>query len=632
MNTPRLPTAVRGQTIACLVVLTSIGQVCLAQSGARIEFVDFRVEPAEVRLGDSFVIHARAVATGVELGSFILRTADEVDKDDTIPGFPLYSSDKYYMVDGGRYFLMDNGKLDENPEDGAVAIRIQTRGWTEGVRTFALFASRRPFEGRFIAARHDFAVIVEDDLVVIEKLGPAAAGGSRVITRFEIGPTTIDPGEPVTISLDVRPGAARQIELTDPYYIAPQDTLPGFRYVEDKKKSLYEPPGILLEAKAKGTRKSASPSIVFTIDTADWPPGVHHLALNLLGRSGKPVDYRNFAVKVTGPADRLDVTVDQSYNFAPGTHFGRFIKLSDGTLLSEDKRSTDGGRTWLEQTGGFGVGGQQLADGRVLGMAYRCLPVEGKEGQYTVERFLSIDEGRSFEKTEAAVLVPEATAAMGHGPHVGPLFMRSIVERPDGSLVALMAGWFKSDKTPCPYGRGRPYSRTYVCESDADGRTWRYLTTIGYDRIGSEGYNEGSMRRLPGGELLAVMRTGSEKDPACHDNPIMWSTSRDEGRTWSDPRRTGVEGAYPALAALDDGLVVMSFGRPGAMIVFSADNGRTWTDPNVIDATPYSGYTDVVQTGPGELLLGFGTRDYLDAKTGYRQDQLRMARVRYRRK
>ena len=622
----------RPHTIASLLALICMGQTCPAQGTPRIELLGFRVEPAEVRLGESFVVRARAVATGVELGSFILRTADEVDKDDTIPGFPLYSSGKYYMAEDGRYFLMDNGKLDENPEDGAVAMRIETKGWTEGVRTFALFASRRPFQGQFIAARHDFAVIVEGDRVAVEDLGPAAAGVSRVITGFDVRPMMIGPGEPLTVSLDVRSGAVRQLELTNPYYIAPQEALPGFRYVDDKKKSFYEPPTVSMGDNAERTAKSATQNFVLKIDTADWPPGVHHLALNLLGRSGKPVDYRNFAVKVAGPADRLDVTVDESYYFAPGTHFGRFIKLSDGTLLSEDKRSTDGGRTWGGATGGFGVGGQQLADGRVLGMAYRCLPVEGKEGHYTVEHFLSTDGGQNFEKSEAAVLVPEATAAMGHGPHVGPLFMRSVVERPDGSLVALMAGWFKSDKTPCPYGRGRPYSRTYVCESDASGRSWRYLTTIGYDRIGSEGYNEGSIRRLPGGELLAVMRTGSEKDPACHDNPIMWSASCDEGGTWSEPKRTGAEGAYPALAVLDDGLVVMSYGRPGAMIVFSADGGRTWTDPNVIDATPYSGYTDVVQTAPGELLVGFGTRDYLDPKTGYRQNQLRLARVRYRSK
>jgi hypothetical protein len=209
--------------------------------------------------------------------------------------------------------------------------------------------------------------------------------------------------------------------------------------------------------------------------------------------------------------------------------------------------------------------------------------------------------------------------------------MRSMVQRQDGSLVALMAGWFKSDTAPCPYGRGRPYSRTYVGESADGGQTWRYLTTIGYDQIGSEGYNEGSMRRLPNGEWLAVMRTGNNRDFKCQDNPIMWSVSKDEGRTWTKPQRTGLEGAFPSLAVLCDGLLAIGHGRPGAMLAFSADGGRTWTDRTCVDATPYSGYTDVVEVAPGELLFGFGARDFLDPRTGARSNELRLARVRYRR-
>ena len=173
-------------------------------------------------------------------------------------------------------------------------------------------------------------------------------------------------------------------------------------------------------------------------------------------------------------------------------------------------------------------------------MEYSCLPIEGREGWYAVSGFVSTDSGQSFNKREVMVHVPEAKAAMGHAAHRGPLFMRSIVERVDGTLLALMAGWFKSDVALCPYGHGRPYSRGYVCESSDGGRTWEYLTTISSEQIGSEGCNEGSMRRLPSGEILAVLRTGNETDPQHHDNPIMWSVSRDEGRTWSPPRRTGV--------------------------------------------------------------------------------------------
>jgi len=612
---------------ACLL---SSGAVYATPTAPRIEWKEFRVEPTTLRLGEPFVIHARAVATGVKVGSFLLRTADEVRKDQTIPGLPLYSHGKYYVTQEGKYFLTDNGPLDRDPQPNGFALEVSTQGWKPGAYYFAFFASCRPASGPFVAARHDFAVLVEGDRVVVEDLGASALGRSRAIAAFDVSPTEIEPGEPVTLSLQTGTAAIRGIEVISPYHVAIDETLGGFSYVADEKKSHFGPPGSRVIADNGALdRDRAEGKLVLEIDTHGWPAGAHHLLVNVIGLADRPLDDRSFAVKVVGPGDRLKVTVEPSCDFAPGTHFGKFLPLCDGSLLCADQRSIDGGRTWHAGTGGFGAGGVQRDDGTVLGLQYRCLPEEGEEGWYRVERSVSADGGRSFEKTQARVFVAQAKAAMGHGPHVGPLFMRSIVPRADGSLVGLFAGWFHGDDTPCPYGRGRPYSRSYTCESSDGGRTWRYLATIGYAELGSEGYNEGTMRRLPDGTLLAVLRTGNERDLACQDNPIMWTTSRDDGRTWSPPQRTGVEGAYPGLAVLRDGLVVMSYGRPGAMLVFSADGGHTWTDPTVVDATPYSGYTDVVQIGPGELLVGFGARDYLDPKTGTRASRLRLARVRY---
>ena len=601
-------------------------------AGARIELAEFRIEPLELPLGQSFTIHARATATGVKLGSFILRTADDVRKEDTIPGFPLYANGRYYVAEDGRYFLFDNGKLDGDPREQAFAIGISTKRWKDGTYAFAFFASCRPATGPFVAARHDFVVTVDGDRVCIEDLGSTSLRISRAIAAFKVEPTTIEAGEAVRIAMRGRLGAMARVQLADPFHIAEEDVLPGFEYDAAKKKSYYPTASQGVSDNDELDRDRAEGSIALELDTRDWPPGVHHLRLDAMGRAGKTVDYRTFAIKVRRPDDVLEVTVEDSWFFAEGTHFGRFAKSRDGTLLCENKRSTDGGRTWQGANDGFGAGAETLSDGRILGIDYRCLPVEGQQGWYTVQRSLSHDGGRSFQKTQARVNVPEAKAAMGHALHLGPLFMRSIVVRDNGSLVGLFGGWFKSDIALCPYGRGRPYSRTYVCESDDDGLNWNYVTTIGYDQIGSEGYNEGSMRRLPDGRLLAVMRTGNERDPGCQDNPIMWSDSRDDGRTWSQPCRTGLEGAYPSLAVLSDGQVVMSYGRPGAMIAFSRDGGRTWADLTAVDTTPYSGYTDVVEIGPGKLLVGYGAKEYLLTETGVRENQLRLAAVRYRRK
>ncbi len=598
-------------------------------AGPEIRLDEFSIQPTSLSLGEAFTVRAKASARGIRLGSFLLRTADEVRREATIPGLPLYSNGKYYVEESGTYFLRDNGPLDQDPASGAFTMKVDTAGWREGDYTFAFFASSRPAEGPFVIARNDFAVSVRGNRVIIEDLGPANAHRSRKILAFSVQPTRITQGGPVTICLET--SDVQGIQLTDSCYIAARETLPGFQYDSDKKKSFYgRPSSEPIEDNGEYDRNSAPGKISLEIDTNGWPPGTRHFLLNAIGLAGSAVDYRSLAIQVVGPGDQFLVTVEPSRPFASGTHFNRFLKLPDGTLLSEGKLSHDGGRSWQDGAGRFGVGGEVLTDGRVLGLDYRCLPVKDREGWYAAARWFSEDRGKTFQPGEALFHVPQAKAAMGHGPHVGPLFMRSIVERRDGSLVALMAGWFKSDTALCPYGRGRPYSRTYVCESADGGKTWSYLTTIGYDQIGSEGYNEGSMKRLPGGELLAVLRTGNERDLGCQDNPIMAGISRDEGRTWSPPERTGVEGAFPSLAVLSDGVVVMSYGRPGAMLVFSRDGGRTWTDPTAVDTTAYSGYTDVVEIGPRELLVGFGAAAYLDPATGVRDDQLRLATVRYR--
>ena len=601
-----------------------------ASAQPQIRLTHFQIEPLELAVGQAFTVSACAETSGVSLGSFLLRTADDVRKQDTIPGFPLYTNGRYYLAEKGRYFLRDNGQLDRDPAERAFSISLTTEGWREGTYRFAFFASCRPSSGPFVAARHDFSVTVKDGRVKIEVLGATSLAAEPAISEFCVEPELVLPGQTVQISLKLDTSRVAGLQLVDPFYIPADEALPGFRYDAKTKKSFY--PTEAADAADNGLLDAdpAVGKVSLELNTNAWPSGGHHLQLDAISPSGRSVDYRNFAVTVRDPRDQLEITVQDSWPLGEGTHFGRFVRLRDGTLFCGDRYSDDNGRTWQGTTGGFGVGAEQLGDGRVLGFDYRCLPIEDESGWYTLERSLAAVGEREFQKSTARVFVSDATAAMGHGPHVGPLFMRSLVERNDGSLVGLFAGWFTSDTALCPYGRGRPYSRTYVCESSDEGITWKYLTTIGYDQIGSEGYNEGSMRRLANGRLLAVIRTGNERDFACQDNPIMWSESRDEGRTWSPPQRTGLEGAYPSLAVLSDGHLVISYGRPGAMLAFSADDGRTWTDHTVVDATPYSGYTDVVEIAPGHLLVGFGARVYLNPATGTRANQLRLANVRVR--
>jgi hypothetical protein len=387
--------------------------------------------------------------------------------------------------------------------------------------------------------------------------------------------------------------------------------------------------------------------MTITLSTRGWKPWLYcfRLVLPVSGEEAttpldyvltqniapafEPLDARNLALKVPAPDDRLAVEVSDSWGIAEGTHAQRMCRTTGGLILHGDRYSEDEGATW-RQRNGRSSGWCELRSRKIIGIAGAPQPVDGREGWYETELIESDDEGRTTTARPALFHVPQAKAAMGHARHSGPLYMGSIVERDDGSLLALMAGWFKGDDEICPYGHGRPYSRTYVCESFDGGGEWSYLATIGYDRIGSEGYNEGTFRRLPDGDLLVVMRTGSMVSDITQDNPIMMSRSEDGGRTWAKPWRTGANGAYPNLLVLSDGMLALSSGRPGAFIMFSNDRGATWADRCVVDATPYSGYTSMVELAPRTILCAYGAKNYIDPESGETSNVIRLVRITYR--
>ena len=508
------------------------------------------------------------------------------------------------------------------------AFRVDTQGWPQGKYDLVLFAHNRPGEGQHIKDQRLFSVVVEADGVRVTDVGAPAE------TRFtECGmtPSAVEAGGVAILRVAWKGPGAAGIEVRQPYYVRPEQSPPPFTCDGEHVSRVLDEGKGLVRDNGSLDLDEAPCVMALRFDTHGWPPGLYCLEITLPNGTGTP-DLRHAVLNVRSPEDHLDVQVSPSWPMMPGTHADRMTRLANGMLVHTTHYSIDGGETWqARSTGTVGSGAVQLRDGRVLGMDYRKLPIEGREGWYTGQRYESTDGGETVQgPLETLFCVPQAKAARGHALHPGPLYMRSIVERPDGSLVALMAGWFKGDDTPCPHSPERPYSRTYTCESSDGGQTWRYLSTIGYDQIGSEGYNEGAMERLPDGCLIAALRTGNMRDRNCQDNPIMISMSNDGGATWSEPRRTGMHGAFPDLAVLSDGMIALSYGRPGANVAFSGDGGVTWTDTTSVDPTPYSGYTSICEVGPGEILMAFGTKARVDPHTGELSDGIRVARIRYR--
>jgi hypothetical protein len=99
------------------------------------------------------------------------------------------------------------------------------------------------------------------------------------------------------------------------------------------------------------------------------------------------------------------------------------------------------------------------------------------------------------------------------------------------------------------------------------------------------------------------MRVGSNK-------PLYQSHSADNGRTWSEPivlPGPEPELAYsvlPALRALPDGKLVLSYGRPDTRMLLSKDgSGRNWTSfANTYEGTT-TGYTGLAVGGDNRLFL-----------------------------
>ena len=615
-----------------------------SKSRPEIRLTSFNLSHETLSVGEFFDVHVTAEAEGdVVIGSYVFRISHPVRKSEVLPGFDLYVNSRAYMSDRGSYNLMDNGERDLDPKAGAFGIRVDTLGWPEGIHYLTIFAHNRPHAGRHIVDYHNFSATVEGGEVILKDLGGKDAQPISAFESFSVKPEVLDPGGAFEIHIKAVGSALPVWSLHHPYTIPADETLPGFEFNEDRKQAYYGRGGVLVDNGPDDLDPEAGVLRV-KVDTTGWPAGVHNFTMETVedqtgagpyGRS--PKDYRDFAVKVREPKDDLKITVEPDRYFGKGTHFNTSFVLSNNRIISGSRYSDDKGHTWESYENNsleFGTTHAQtammsheFADGTAIGLAYRTLPREGDKGIFIGKLYETRDGGKSIQGPfDAVFYVPRAVGSKGHAYHPGPLYMRSIVETKDGALLALMCGWFDTDTKESPV-KGQNYRRSFVCRSTDAGHTWEYYSTIAYKpNWGSEGWNEGALRRLPNGDLIAAVRSGSDS-AVWKDNPLCLFFSSDEGQTWSPPHRCGIDGVYPSLVVMSNGILACSYGRPGAKIMFSKDNGKTWTDHTSIHPERYSGYTWIVEVSPGELLYGFGLRNGLDPETGERRDMLRLTNI-----
>lgn len=300
----------------------------------------------------------------------------------------------------------------------------------------------------------------------------------------------------------------------------------------------------------------------------------------------------------------LAIQVGKTISILPNQTYTSLFKLADGSLVVGNRRSHDGGKHWTEGAA-IHTGAYQFPDGEVVQLGFTTRG-DARPGYFrsTLARFKNAAAVPVQE--EALFRIPEATGGTGdNGEHFeGPCADHAIVPIHDGSLLAALYGYFKSDTVLCPTfpAEWKLYKyRTFVARSTDRGKTWQYLSTVAYDpSVGLESFCEPDLLRLPNGEILCFMRTGGSGGKY---TPLYLSRSRDDGKHWSKPKPIADRGVWPNACRMHSGILACTYGRPGNWLCFSTDGGVKWQGHFCFYEGQTSSYNTVEEVAPDTLLV-----------------------------
>ena len=243
-------------------------------------------------------------------------------------------------------------------------------------------------------------------------------------------------------------------------------------------------------------------------------------------------------------------------------------------------QSRDRGRTWLPWMGmlvelllrQFFV--TCLKDGSLI--SYRCRMARLRQSssdtlEATAIILRSQDEGATWTRHDVPVsnlpfsLDSQLISLWGH-----------VVERPDGRLL-----W------PTYSREGNTISG--IVQSTDGGHNFEWLANVCKDNTVGE-RREPGLVRLPSGELLALIRCGTQLS-----RPIVEVQSSDGGLTWNSPHKLSLSGVCPQVLLLKNGVLVYSYGtRSYVHIMASWDGtGGQWSKPLVLYGGQTSGYSNL---------------------------------------
>ena len=193
--------------------------------------------------------------------------------------------------------------------------------------------------------------------------------------------------------------------------------------------------------------------------------------------------------------------------------------------------------------------------GRREAKGYEVRPVNpgtvAYAGAVTVSR--SADGGKTWERLR--VDMPAHRLVMPYG---------NWVTTPSGMRMHPVYGLFGKDQL----------RSAGVIRSTDEGKTWRFVWLA--RAAGKQGYSETVATACPDGRTIALHRP----DPEAPIRHLYQTESSDDGRTWSTPHDTGMDGYPPDLLWLKNGHLLCTYGlrydSMGIRATLSMDQGRTW--------------------------------------------------------
>lgn len=310
------------------------------------------------------------------------------------------------------------------------------------------------------------------------------------------------------------------------------------------------------------------------------------------------------------PPFKIDISKDGKERQFPFVYKFRnniFISYSehhDAVIASPEDAliiSRDNGLTWKKKRTNtdFYFTSMFQKKGTLYGIVYFTYP-ESPEKEKMIY-WTSKDKGDTWTKHEGIVhTLPgkRFTGVKGKSTWGSMLFHRGMQVMKDGSIQGVMYGHFEGDSK---------YTVVWVKSRD-NGANWNMVSIIASgvpegDYEKAEGFCEPTFAKTKDGSLLCVMRVSSYR-------PLYQSRSTDKGLTWSAPVKlpglpdSAMHSVDPQLLLMDNGILALTYGRPGDRVAFSYDgSGYHWNCSTVTRSEETTGYTGIVETGPGKLLL-----------------------------